>query len=238
MTQYKTLSVIIPAYNEEATIADVIERVKKVPLADLKKEIIVVNDGSRDKTGDVLKQIDGIRYYIHEVNKGKGSAIKTGIQHASGDILLIQDGDLEYNPEDYGTLLQPILANEVQFVIGSRFLHHGPRFFTKNGDPFISHYIGNRLIIWMTNMLYNQSITDYEGCYKAFTRSIANSISVKSNGFAFDNELMCKSIRRGFKITEVPIRYSPRLYSQGKKIRWTDGVIILWTILKWRFLPV
>jgi len=236
MTRYGSLSVIIPAYNEEATIEEIIRRVKQADVGQLEKEIVVVDDGSQDRTREILQGLEGIRLFCHEKNRGKGAAIKTGIRNATGDILLIQDGDLEYNPEDYPVVTKPILEGRCEFVIGSRFQKERPRFFTRSGDPFVSHYIGNLMIIWLTNFLYGQSITDCEGCYKAFTKSLAQSIPVRANSFQFDNELMCKSLRRGYKILEVPIRYAPRLYMEGKKIRWQHGVMMLWTILKWRFL--
>jgi len=229
------LSVIIPVYNEESTIVEIIERVKALRLKEVNMEIIVVDDGSRDRTPEHLMKIDGIRLVEHGHNRGKGAAVKTGIQEALGDILLIQDGDLEYNPQDYPAILEPILKGECEFVIGSRFQKGGPRFFTENGDPFIAHYIGNLMIIGMTNILYGQSISDYEGCYKAFTRNLAHAFTIEADGFEFDNELMCKAFRRGFKIREVAIEYHPRLYEEGKKIRWQDGMRMLWSILKWRF---
>lgn len=237
MSSHKKLSIIIPAYNEEATIQEVIRKVQNVNLDHMEKEIVVVDDGSRDRTREILKQIPGIRYIFHEKNLGKGGALKTGIQNSTGDLILLQDADLEYDPEDYRALVQPILERRSEFVMGSRFITQRPHFFTKNGDPFFTHYIGNWMIIWLTNFLYGQRNTDYEGCYKVFTRSLAQSIPVITNGFAFDNELICKTLRRRYRISEVPIHYSPRLYSQGKKITWRDGIVMLWTIFKWRFLP-
>lgn len=231
------LSVIIPVYNEAVTLHEVVRRVEAVSLPGLEKEIVVVDDGSRDRTREILKGMTGIKAVFHEKNQGKGAALKTGIRNATGDLLLLQDADLEYDPGDYPALLKPILDGKAEFVMGSRFLHDRPRFFTKDGAPFFSHYVGNYLIIWATNLLYGQRNTDYEGCYKVFTRSLIESIPVRTNGFAFDNELICKTLRRGHKIAEVPIHYHPRLYSQGKKITWRDGAVMLWTILKWRFLP-
>lgn len=238
MGEFKKITILVPAYNEERTIKEVLEIVRQAPLPHgLEKEIIVVDDGSSDSTREKLSEISGIRIFSHDRNQGKGAAIKTGIRHATGDILLIQDADSEYNPEDYPLLLQPILSGSVELVMGSRFLCEAPRFFTKNGDPFFLHYIGNRIIIALSNLLYHQIFTDYEGGYKAFTASLARSIPVSANGFEFDNELICKSIKRGHKIAEVPIRYKPRLYSEGKKISWRDGLIILWSIIQWRFRP-
>lgn len=238
MEPIRKYSVIIAAYNEENTLEELIRRVKTVQMPGLLQEIVVVDDGSQDRTKEILRTIPGIVALFHEKNRGKGGALKTGIAHATGDILILQDADLEYTPEDYPTLMAPILGGRTELVLGSRFFYRGPRFLTKNGDPFLSHYIGNKLIIAITNFLYGQKISDYEGCYKAFTRSLAQKIKITTDGFDFDNELICKSLRKGYRITEVPIRYQPRLYSEGKKIRWKDGIYMLWTILKWRFFPI
>lgn len=235
MTSMK-LSVVIPVLNEEDTIRQIIDRVERASLPRMEKEIVVVDDGSSDRTPEILKTIPKIRLTTHPYRKGKGAALKTGIHHSTGDIILLQDADLEYNPEDYPVLLRPILEGKAEFVMGSRFRLQKPRFFTEHGDPFFSHYVGNRMIIWLTNFLYGQDHTDYEGCYKAFTKSLSRSIPIQADGFAFDNELICKTLRRGYQIVEVPIRYQPRLYTQGKKIKWRDGMVMLWTILKWRFL--
>lgn len=237
MSDFKKLSVIIPVFNEEKTIQELIRRVKSVPLPELEKELIVVDDGSRDETPQILKQIEGILMLRHDKNRGKGAAVKTGIRAATGELILLQDGDLEYNPEDYDLLLKPLLAREAQLVMGSRFLFEKPKFFTKNGDPFFSHYVGNLLIRNLSNRLYGQKIKDYEACYKVFPRSLIDSVPIEADGFEFDNELISKSLRRGYRIAEVPVRYHSRLYQEGKKITWRHGMVILWTILKWRFLP-
>lgn len=234
--KYRRLSIIIPILNEEHTIQEIIERVKAVSLPGLEKEIIVVDDGSEDRTPHLLRGIEGIHVMTHDRNRGKGAAIKTGIQGSTGDLLLLQDGDLEYDPEDYGVLLRPILKGEVEFVMGCRFFFDPPKFFTKGGQPFFSHYLGNLLVRELTNLLYGQTMKDYEACYKVFTKNLIRSFSVESDGFAFDNELICKSLRRGYRIVEVPVQYKSRLYGEGKKITWRDGVVMLWTILKWRFL--
>jgi glycosyltransferase involved in cell wall biosynthesis len=236
MGEFKKITILVPAYNEKRTIKEVLEKVRRAPLPHgLEKEILVIDDGSCDSTREKLSEIPGVQIFFHDRNQGKGAAIKTGLRHATGDIILIQDADSEYSPEDYPVVLQPILSGFVELVMGSRFLCESPKFFTKNGDPFFSHFIGNTIIIGLTNFLYGQKMTDYEGGYKAFTVSLARSIPVSADGFEFDNELLCKSIRRGYKIAEVPIHYKPRLYTEGKKIGWQDGLLILWTILKWRF---
>jgi glycosyltransferase involved in cell wall biosynthesis len=236
MSKYKKVTILVPVYNEERTIREVLDKIKRAPLPHgLEREIVVIDDGSCDGSREKLSGISGIRILSHERNQGKGAAIKTGLRHATGDVILIQDADLEYSPEDYPMILQPLLSGFVEFVMGSRFFCETPRFFSKDGAPFFSHFIGNWMIIRLTNLLYGQNMTDYEGGYKAFTASLARSIPIEADGFAFDNELICKCVKRGYKIAEVPIRYKPRLYTEGKKISWRDGLVILWTIIKWRF---
>ena len=232
------LSVIIPAYNERSTIKAVVHRVQAVNLGSIEKEIIVVDDGSRDGTNEILNEISGIRHLSHERNAGKGAALTTGFQAATGDIVLIQDADLEYHPEDYRSVIQPLVDRACDAVMGSRFLLYKPKFFGKRRSPYLTHYIGNKLIVVVTNLLYGRRFTDYEGCYKAFTRTILASTPVEAKGFEFDNELVCKLMRNGARIVEVPIHYTPRTYAHGKKINWKHGLIILWTIIKWRFLPI
>jgi glycosyltransferase involved in cell wall biosynthesis len=232
------ISIIIPAYNEEETIATVIQRVEAISLGDIKKEIIVVDDASTDGTADVLKNIRNIHLISHSRNTGKGAALTSGINAATGDIVIFQDADLEYTPEDYPVVIQPLLDGRCDAVMGSRFLRERPVFWGTRKSPYLNHYIGNLLIISITNLLYGRRFTDYEGCYKAFTRSILLDTPVRSTGFAFDNELICKLLRKGARISEVPIQYNPRTYSQGKKITWRHGLIMLWTIVKWRVLPL
>jgi len=232
------LSIIIPAYNEQATIEAVIRCVQAVNLGAIAKEIIVVDDASRDDTHNILKNMHGIHLLRHSVNGGKGAALTSGIRAASGDIVIFQDADLEYTPEDYLAVITPLLNGDCDAVMGSRFLHQHPVFWGKRKSPYLNHYIGNLLILWVTNTLYGKSFTDYEGCYKAFFRSTLLDTPVRAKGFEFDNELICKLIRKGVRIEEVPIRYSPRTYGQGKKITWRHGVVILWTIITWRFLPM
>ncbi|MDH4237411.1 MAG: glycosyltransferase family 2 protein [Nitrospira sp.] len=232
------LSIIIPAYNEQATIEAVIRCVQAVNLGAIAKEIIVVDDASRDDTYHILKGIRGIHLLRHSVNGGKGAALTSGIRAASGDIVIFQDADLEYTPEDYLAVITPLLNGDCDAVMGSRFLHQHPVFWGKRKSPYLNHYIGNLLILWVTNTLYGKSFTDYEGCYKAFFRSTLLDTPVRAKGFEFDNELVCKLIRKGVRIEEVPIRYSPRTYGQGKKITWRHGIIMLWTIVKWRILSI
>ena len=232
------ISIIIPAFNEEKTIAAVIRRVEAVVLGGMKKEIIVVNDASTDRTSEVLKDFRNIQVLSHLRNAGKGAALSTGINAATGDMVIFQDADLEYTPEDYPVMIQPLIDGRCDAVMGSRFLRERPVFWGKRRSPYLNHYIGNLLIILITNFLYGKRFTDYEGCYKAFTRSILLDTPIQSTGFEFDNELICKLMRKGVRIGEVPIQYHPRTYAQGKKITWRHGMMMLWTIVKWRFLPL
>jgi len=228
------LSIIIPAYNEAETIRAVVEKVRAVEVPGFEKEIVVVDDRSTDGTRAVLEEIGGLVAVYHERNRGKGAGIKSGVRAASGDVFIIQDADLEYDPNDYGRIVEPIASGRADLVLGSRFRLQRPRFFGHGKSPFFTHYVGNTLIIWVTNLLYGHNATDYEGCYKAFTRRLAEAIPVEADGFEFDNELVCKALRRGYRLAEVPISYQPRSYAEGKKINWRHGVRMLWTILKWR----
>ena len=232
------LSIIIPAYNEEHTIEAIIRKVQAVDLGTVEKEIVVVDDGSQDGTAEIVMKLPAIRFVSHERNAGKGAALSTGFKAATGDILLVQDADLEYNPEDYAVVIRPILDNRSDAVMGSRFLYERPVFWGQRRSPYFFHYFGNLTIVFITNLLYGKTFTDYEGCYKAFRRDALAGVSVQARGFEFDNELLCKLMRKGARIMEVPIRYTPRTYRQGKKITWRHGLIILWTILKWRIRPV
>lgn len=232
----RKLSVVIPAYNEERSLSGVVERVRRADTAGLELEIVVVDDGSKDGTAAVLRSIPGVTAVFRERNGGKGAALKSGFAAASGDVLLIQDADLEYDPGDYAVVLKPILEGRADAVLGSRFVHERPQFFFgKPRSPFFTHYIGNITITGLTNILFGQSFTDYEGCYKAFTKEAVASVSVSADGFEFDNELVCRLLRRGARFCEVPIRYSPRSYEDGKKITWKDGMRILFTIIRCRF---
>lgn len=234
----KKLSIVIPVYNEATTIDELLKCVQGIQVDGLSKEIVVVDDASTDGTAERLKDWNSsIQLITHPKNLGKGAALRSGFQTATGDILLIQDADLEYDPNDYRALVAPILQGRADAVIGSRFLLKKPHFFTRDGDLFLSHYIGNLIIVWLTNGLYGFRATDYEGCYKAFTRQVIRETPLTARSFDLDNELICKLLRRHRRIVEVPIHYSPRLYKEGKKIRWQHGVRMIWAILKWRVLP-
>ena len=230
---YKKLSIIIPAYNEKSTIEEIIRRVKAVTLP-LEKEIIAVDDGSKDGTREILKNIPGIRYIFHEKNLGKGGAVKTGFKNATGEIIIVQDADLEYDPNDYLAVIKPILEGKTEVTNGVRI---SPEKDDRKKKPlYWLSWIGNHFITWTTNLLYWNNAGEYEGCYKAFTKKLIDSIEVKTNNFDYDNELVCKILKRGYKIVDAPIRYYPRNYEEGKKINWKHGFLILWTIIKTRFI--
>jgi len=229
----RKLSIIIPAYNEKDTIEEIIRRIKGVQIQDVDEEIIVVDDGSKDGTREMLKSIPGIRYIFHEKNLGKGGAVKTGFKNATGDILIVQDADLEYDPNDYYAVIKPILEGKTEVTNGVRIQPSKDE--RKKKSLYWASWLGNNLITWTTNILYWNSAGEYEGCYKAFTKKLIDTIDVKTNNFDFDNELICKILKKGYKIIDVPIHYYPRGYEEGKKINWKHGFKILWTIVKCRF---
>jgi len=226
---YRLLSVVVPVYNERVTVAEVIRRIRavEVPVA---VEVIVVDDGSSDGTDKVLSALGDstVRVLTHPVNQGKGAAVRTGMAAARGDLLLVQDADLEYDPEDWPRLLEPILRGKAEVVYGSRFT--GER---KNMLPL--HWIGNRFLSLVTNLLYSSTLSDMETCYKLFDRRVLEGITVESDKFDFEPEITAKVLRRGYRIYEVPISYAGREISEGKKITWRDGVGALRALIKYRF---
>jgi len=230
------LSVIIPVYNEEATVIELINRVKKVKLNKVEKEIIVVDDGSIDKTSKLLESIKSIKIISYERNKGKGFAVRTGVNKATGDILLIQDADLEYDPNDYAKLLKPILEKKTKVVYGSRLKKYPLVFTGKNKTPLPFHLVANKLLTALTNLLYGSKLTDMETCYKVFTKEVARSIKLMSNGFEIEPELTAKILKKGNKIYEVSIKVSPRGYTEGKKITWRDGLKAIYYLIYYRFI--
>jgi len=225
------LSVVVPVYNERNTITEIIRRVRTVELPDgIEREIIVVDDGSTDGTRDVLRQLGDstVRVLLQERNQGKGAALRTGFSHATGDYVLVQDADLEYDPNDWPRLLGPVLAGKARVVYGSRFT--GER-----RNMLLLHWIGNRFLSLVTNVLYNTTLSDMETCYKLVDRALIESLALQSNRFDIEPEITAKILKRGVRIYEVPISYTGREFSEGKKIEWTDGFGALWTLLKYRF---
>ncbi|MFH1263707.1 MAG: glycosyltransferase family 2 protein [Pseudomonadota bacterium] len=224
------LSVLIPVFNESKTIEEIVHRVAAAPY---NKEIVVVDDASTDGTKWKLEKLAKSRSDLivrtHERNRGKGAAVRTALEHATGDIVLIQDADLEYDPADYPTLLQPILDGRADVVYGSRFL----------GGPhrvlFFWHYVANRFLTTFSNVLTNLNLTDMETCYKVFTTDVARKLNLRSERFGFDPEITARFAKLDLRIYEVPTSYAGRTYAEGKKIRWTDGLVILWSILRFNF---
>jgi glycosyltransferase involved in cell wall biosynthesis len=220
------LSIIIPAYNEVATIEAIVARVRATPYD---KEIVIVDDGSSDGTRDKLKELEKIpvvKVVYHTQNQGKCAALRTGFQHATGDIILIQDADLEYNPAEYGVLLQPILDGQADVVFGSRFLA-GP-----HRVLYYWHSVGNKFLTMLSNMMSNINLTDMETCYKAFKREVIKDLTFKSNRFGFEPEFTAKVAKKRWRIYEVPISYQGRTYEEGKKIGWKDGISALVAIIR------
>jgi len=231
------LSIIIPVYNEGKTVREIISKVKKVKLpSDLAEEIIVVDDCSKDGGLKLLKKIKNIRLICHNKNMGKGAAVRSGIEKSNGDIILIQDADLEYDPSDYSDLVKPILSGGAKVVYGTRLKNYPLRFFGKRHTPFLTHYLGNKFLSFVTRMLYGGKITDMETCYKVFAREAIKNIKIKSNRFEFEPEITAKMLKAGHKIYEVPIKVNPRGYDEGKKITWRDGFSAIWTLAKYRFM--
>jgi glycosyltransferase involved in cell wall biosynthesis len=227
--QFSLLSVIVPVFNERSTVAEVLRRIRA---ADIKVdiEVIVVDDGSSDGTDKVLAAMGDstIRVIDHASNRGKGAAIRTGLAAARGDLVLIQDADLEYDPVDWPKLLEPILRRKAQVVYGSRFT--GER---KNMLPL--HWVGNRFLSLVTNLLYSSTLSDMETCYKLFDRRVLEGITIQSDRFDFEPEITAKVLRRGYRIYEVPISYAGREPDEGKKITWRDGFGALKALVKYRF---
>lgn len=234
----RKLSVIIPVFNEERTIAEIIQRVLAQSKPGSELEIVVVDDGSDDGTEGALAPFrDRIRYIKHSTNRGKGAAIKTGLTQAQGEFVIFQDADLEYDPADYPALLGPLEGGQVEMVIGSRVLSGSMWLFGQGRTHWMS-YVGCKLIAGLINVLYRRKGTDYYACYKVVRRDVLNRVSVEANGFEYDSELLCKLLKHGTKMVEVPIHYYPRSYREGKKLRyWRAGLAVLLSIIKWRFQP-
>jgi glycosyltransferase involved in cell wall biosynthesis len=222
------LSVVIPVYNERETVEELLRRVQAVTI---EKEIILVDDGSSDGTRDLLAALEGkpgIRVIYHGHNQGKGAALRSGFAAAQGDVILVQDADLEYDPEDYHRLLHPIVAGKADVVLGSRFI---------GGEPhrvlYYWHYVGNRALTTLSNVFTNLNLTDMETCYKVFRREVLASLEIEESRFGFEPEIVAKVSRGHWRVYEVGISYSGRTYTEGKKIGWRDGIRAIWCILKY-----
>ncbi len=224
---YHTLSVIVPVYNERNTLPEVVRRMRRSEVP-LEVEIVMVDDGSTDGSDKVLAAIEDstVLHVRHDDNRGKGAAIRTGLGRARGDVVLIQDADLEYDPQDWPRLLHPILAGDAQVVYGSRFteVHGGARY-----------RLGSRLLAGATNALYDTSLSDMLTGYKVFDRRVLDGITLESEGFEFEPEVTAKVLRRGHRIHEVPISYLSRRRAEGRKYTWKDGVLVLWTLVRYRW---
>ena len=224
------LSVIMPVYNEVDTLEEIVDRVRQVGVV---YEIIIIDDGSQDGTLEILDQLGKlpkIRVLIHKKNQGKGAAVVTGMQAARGDVMIIQDADLEYDPNDYPKLLKPIEEGETDVVFGSRFADKN------NRRPLFFNWIANKLLTLATNLLYGSKLTDMETCYKVFRSHLVADLTIHARRFDFEPEFTSKLLKKKIKIVEIPISFDPRRYGEGKKITPWDGVVALWTLVKYRFV--
>ncbi len=221
---------IMPVYNEEDTLEEILRRVQAVGLA---SEIVIVDDGSQDRTREILKEWEsqpGIRVILHEQNQGKGAAVVTGMKAAAGDVFIIQDADLEYDPNDYTKLLKPIEEGITDVVYGSRFAN------SNNRRAMFFNWLANQFLTFLTNLLYGAKLTDMETCYKVFRKEIVDGLTIHARGFEFEPEFTSKILKRNVRIMEIPITFDPRRYGEGKKITPWDGVIAMWTLIKYRFV--
>lgn len=225
------LSVVVPVYNEKNTIQEIISRVKKVEGVD--KEIVIVDDCSKDGTVEILKKMQieqpDLKIYFKDKNMGKGHTLKMGFGYTTGDYVIVQDADLEYDPQEYHKLLKVLEEDGVDVVYGSRFSGNYK-------DMSNAHYIGNKMLTLLTNIIFGVMLTDMETCYKLMPGDFARTVKIKSNRFDFEPEITAKILKKGLKIREVPISYKGRTHSEGKKITWKDGVVAFWTLFKFRFI--
>lgn len=231
--EWRILSVIVPIYNEHETLTEIVRRIRDVDLSALRltTEILLVDDGSTDGTRELLPglaELPSVRVFLLPRNRGKGAAVRTGIENATGDFLLVQDADLEYDPRDYPTLLRPILEGRSSVVYGSRFLG-------EHKAMYYWHQVGNKLLTTFANILYNTTLTDMETCYKLCTREVARSFTLKQHRWGFDPEITAKILKRGHRIYEVPIAYNGREFEEGKKINWRDAFAVITSLVRYRF---
>ena len=228
----KKITILIPVFNEIKTINEILEKVENTSFCDLEKEIILIDDFSTDGTREILENLkDKYKVFFHDKNYGKGAALRTGFEHVSGDIVVIQDADLEYDPKDYEPLIRLILDGHADVAYGSRL---------SGGKPSRSfmffHLLGNKFLTLLTNVLYNTTLTDMETCYKAFRVEFIKGLKIKSNRFDFEPEITAKVLKRGARLYELPISYFGREYDEGKKITWKDGIHAVWALIKFRFV--
>jgi glycosyltransferase involved in cell wall biosynthesis len=227
----RKLSVVVPVYNERNTLVEILRRMRNVRLPEgIDREIIVIDDGSSDGTREVLKQLGDstVRVIVHPENRGKGAAVRTGFEHATGDYILVQDADLEYDPDDWPKLLNPVLRGKARVVYGSRFT--GER-----RNMLFLHWVGNRFLSLTTNILYNTTLSDMETCYKLIDKALLDELHLRANKFDIEPEITAKILKRKIRIYEVPISYTGREFDEGKKITWRDGFSALGTLVKYRF---
>src|SRR5215471_289188 len=234
MRDYLLLSILMPVYNEANTISEIIKRIEDVDMGDVHKELIIVDDASKDGTREVLddmRKTSPHKVYFHAQNMGKGAALRTALTYATGDIIIIQDADLEYDPAEYAELIKPILKGRADVVYGSR-LSGG-----KVSRAFnFWHLVGNKMLTLVTNVLYNSILSDMETCYKVFRADVIKNITIRSNRFDFEPEITAKILKRKHKLYEMPISYYGRDFSEGKKITWRDGFAAIWALVKYRFM--
>ncbi len=228
----KKISILVPVYNEKNTLIKVIENIEKAQFHNLEKEIIIIDDCSTDGSTEILKELAGkYKIFFHDTNQGKGAALRTGLKEITGDIVVIQDADLEYDPNDYSDLIKLIIDDKADVVYGSRLIGGKP-----SRSFMFTHLLGNKFLTLLTNILYNTTLTDMETCYKAFRANFVKDITIRSNRFDFEPEITAKILKKKARLYELPISYYGREYSEGKKITWQDGLHAIIALIKFRFI--